>query len=209
MVRKNSIQKFYDTYESIQIEEPEIYETAKKYLKEPVLDVGCYDGNKILKLRALGFKEIQGTDIAIKLSPEAKKLSTKTFFTHNFEHGATKKKYGSVLCVEVLEHVFDTNAFLKNIAKSLKKGGTVVFTTPNLGWVWDRAMILLGKGKRLTGGFEKSHIRFFTVQTAREAFEKNGFMVQSIKGYEVKRFLKHVPMPTTWRCGLIIVAKKK
>ena len=39
--------------------------------------------------------------------------------------------FDAVVCIEVIEHIEDDEAFVKNIAKVLKKGGWAYFTTPN------------------------------------------------------------------------------
>lgn len=39
--------------------------------------------------------------------------------------------FDAVVCVEVIEHVLEDDIFVKNIAKVIKKGGWVYFTTPN------------------------------------------------------------------------------
>lgn len=39
--------------------------------------------------------------------------------------------YDAVVCIEVIEHVEEDDAFVKHIAKVIKKGGWAYFTTPN------------------------------------------------------------------------------
>ena len=99
----------------------------------PVLDIGCHSGTFTKQiLSKIGTKEIYGIDI----SPAAiKRAKEKIPFGHFIVADAEELPFendffNGVFCLEVLEHVDDPGAALKEINRVLKKGGYVVMLVP-------------------------------------------------------------------------------
>ena len=77
--------------------------------------------------------------------------------------------FATVVAAEVIEHVFDTEAFVHDCARVLKPGGWLAITTPNLVALSGRAQFLLGRSPHNVE-FDASpgtsgHIRYFTFDT--------------------------------------------
>jgi SAM-dependent methyltransferase len=83
-----------------------------------------------------------------------------------------------VFAGEILEHIFDTRAFLCEVHRVLKPEGYVVITTPNLARFDDRLKLLFGKTPRQTSPLHPHlflHIRPFTFYSLKNALELCGF----------------------------------
>lgn len=66
---------------------------------------------------------------------------------------------------EIIEHIFDTKSFLKEIHRVLKPGGYLILTTPNLARLDDRIKFIFGKTPRQIAPLHPYlylHIRPFT-----------------------------------------------
>ena len=150
-----------------------------------VLDVGCFDGSIAKKLEQKG-NTVVGIDIAanaVKLARK-KKINAHVW---NLEEGDLQKKFGKfdvVVAGEIIEHIFDTDNFIRRIGKVLKPGGKLVMSTPNLACLGSRIGLIFGKTPwMIENGLEgqrSGHIRYFTIQTLTELLTKNGFLMERI-----------------------------
>ena len=101
-----------------------------RYIKpRSIIDVGCGNGFLLKKIRDRNKSvELNGTEIVI--SKEIKeKLKTKKIkiFEKNIENlNGFKKKYDTVICSHVLEHVLDINLAYTNLKKICKKRVIIV-----------------------------------------------------------------------------------
>ena len=203
--------QFYEDYAKTgfaQVKSKKVASLALHFLQSPVLDAGCYFGEKT-KMLGKHFEKVDGCDISKTAVQKAKKKHKGLeFFVCDLEQPNLKfaKKYNSVFAAELIEHVFDTQAFLKNCFNALNKGGILFLTTPNVIQVLNRLRIVFGDTTPISG--DKAHIRFFKPKTLKQELEKAGFTVIHLNGYNVRPFLKHLPMPLNWYEGIIAVAKK-
>jgi len=97
-------------------------------LAERVLDVGCGDRpyEKLVGAQAYVGLEIDTPESRARGKADAY-YDGRSF---PFEDGA----FGGVLCNQVLEHVFEPEAFVREIARVLADGGRLLLTVP---FVWD------------------------------------------------------------------------
>jgi glycosyltransferase involved in cell wall biosynthesis len=79
--------------------------------------------------------------------------------------------FDTVLCLNVLEYLADPGAALRSLRATLKPGGRIV--------------VLVPQGPSLFGSLDKSmgHKRRYSVETAREAMEENGFDIERAWGF--------------------------
>jgi 2-polyprenyl-6-hydroxyphenyl methylase/3-demethylubiquinone-9 3-methyltransferase len=98
-----------------------------------MLDVGCGGGLVCEPLARLG-ADVTGIDadpVAIETAQAHAKVSGLEI---DYRQGAAenlKTKYDVVLALEIIEHVEDPAQFVKTIAKLVKPGGLVIFSTLN------------------------------------------------------------------------------
>jgi 2-polyprenyl-3-methyl-5-hydroxy-6-metoxy-1,4-benzoquinol methylase len=86
--------------------------------------------------------------------------------------------FATVLAAEVIEHVFDTERVLLELARVLRPGGWLVLTTPNLVALSGRAKLVLGHSPHNVE-FDASpgtsgHIRYFTFDTLETLLRRVG-----------------------------------
>jgi 2-polyprenyl-3-methyl-5-hydroxy-6-metoxy-1,4-benzoquinol methylase len=85
-----------------------------------------------------------------------------------------------VLAGEILEHVVDTESFLREIHRVLAPGGAIVLSTPNILWWKYRVKLLAGRYPdaleyRTRHGDDFGHVRVFAPGPLRELLEETGF----------------------------------
>ena len=93
--------------------------------------------------------------------------------------------YDYVLLLDIIEHLVSPEVFLDRLRESMKlcTRTKVVVTTPNVGFIVIRLMLLLGQfnyGKR--GILDLTHKRLFTFASIGHLFEQHGFQVSTCRG---------------------------
>jgi SAM-dependent methyltransferase len=85
-----------------------------------------------------------------------------------------------VLAGEIVEHVVDTESFLREVHRTLRPGGALVLSTPNILW-WKHRLTLLG-GRypdaleyRTRYGDDFGHVRIFAPGPLRTLLRETGF----------------------------------
>jgi len=92
-----------------------------------------------------------------------------------------------VLAGEIIEHIVDTEGFLRDIARVLRPGGAIVLTTPNILWWKHRLALLAGRypdalDYRLRYGDDFGHVRAFSPAKIRELLADAGFVDVEVMG---------------------------
>ncbi len=142
-----------------------------------MLDVGCSSGIFSKRFIKKGWK-VHGIDIArnkvamaIKngLDAKAADLTKKLPYKDGF--------FDLIFAGEVIEHLVDTDFFLTEMNRILKKGGKLIITTPNLASLENKFRIFFGiypawVDYRLGGA---GHVRAYTFGVLRKQLAAHGF----------------------------------
>lgn len=178
---------------------------VEEYVKGKILDVGCgsgFDANYFHEKKY----SIEGTDIsrtAIKIAKE--KFPDIDFFVHNFELSELDRKYDTICCFEVIEHVLDYTTFIKNMGASLEDGGTLIISTPNIFGLKSYMRLLLRDGTVFgVCTSDDSHIRFFSIEVLKKVLVESGFEIIKFKTFSTSR----IPLPARWGGNIVMIAKK-
>jgi SAM-dependent methyltransferase len=105
-----------------------------------------------------------------------------------------------VLLMHVLEHLVDPWAVLRALREQLDRGGRAIVLLPNVGcWRVRKALFLGGAfDYEDTGILDRTHLRFFTLDSARALLEASGWAVEDWAPVDVcvpfERRLRHVPV---------------
>lgn len=155
-----------------------------------VLDVGCGNGWLLRTLvNALPQRpeRIVGVDPALDGVTRARQLLPEADI-HVLDLSRPLRDmvgdgYDLVLSTEVVEHVYDTPEWMRQIVECMAPGGVFVCSTPYHGWLKNVALAATGKWDRhhqplKTGG----HIKFFSKATLRQLAEDAGLTVEVFAG---------------------------
>lgn len=146
-----------------------------------VIDLGCGDGFMMERIRSAG-NSVDGVEICTAAVGSARKKGF-TVYDLNLNHDWAKEipaKYDVAFGGEIIEHIFDTDKFLKNIKEVLKPKGALILTTPNLASLGRKLLLLLGLNPHIENtarATDAGHIRYFIRQTLKALLTENKFRV--------------------------------
>lgn len=179
--------------------------------KEAVfIDIGCDNGENALKrANKVGAKEIHGIEVVESRLEMArnKGINVKEASANEvlpYEDGT----FDVLTANQVIEHLYDTDLFISEIYRILKKGGYAVISTENasswhniialiMGWqMFSLTNVCLknpGLGNSVAAFVHKNdfwgeemkpwqHMRIFAFKGFREVFEAHGFKVEKMLG---------------------------
>ncbi|PPK93895.1 methionine biosynthesis protein MetW [Kineococcus xinjiangensis] len=142
-----------------------------------VLDVGCASGYLMKVMSTTG----GCTCVGIESGPAATAAREEGFeVIHGFAPEAfdaarSSGPFDHVVFADVLEHTTDPGPVLQAAADLLTPDGTVIVSLPNIAYLLARLRLLSGRWTYEEHGiFDRTHLRFFTVATARELLEGAG-----------------------------------
>jgi SAM-dependent methyltransferase len=142
-----------------------------------LLDVGCYDGQFITQVvHGHGLIGLDVSQPALRLAANLGVRPVRGQIEAALPFASAS--FATVVAAEVIEHVFDTQAVLVELARVLEPGGWLVLTTPNLVALSGRAQLLLGRSPHNVE-FDASpgtsgHIRYFTFDTLELLLRRAG-----------------------------------
>lgn len=150
----------------------EIFSLAKPFLKGDILEVGCGIGSFTEKLISVG--NVTAIDIEKYYISKTKKALGKRAHVGfgDIEKGKyffdSSKRFDSIICLNVLEHIQNDTKTLQNIYSLLRKKGTVFLLTP--------------AHPAFFGSLDKGlgHARRYTKSDVRAKFLKAGFKVKRV-----------------------------
>jgi 2-polyprenyl-3-methyl-5-hydroxy-6-metoxy-1,4-benzoquinol methylase len=149
-----------------------------------VLDVGCGAGEVTSEIARAGF-DVVGIDVAEEPLRRARardpQLDVRLVAAEG-EWPLADASFDAVWAGETLEHVLDTAAWLSQVRRVLRSGGTLVLSTP----AHDRlALLALAlSARRFDAHFDprSDHVRFYTRRTLARLLADFGFERIDVRG---------------------------
>jgi SAM-dependent methyltransferase len=206
------------------------------------LDIGCGDGYflQCLSNELAGFDRnvvLQGIDYSDFQLDKAKKRPINADFRQvNLEDGIPYEvcSFDIVYAGELIEHLYNPDAFIREVYRILKNNGLFVVSTPNLNNWLSRLIFPLGiypifyetstEDSKFGYGFLKfikkqnipvGHIRVMNVDAIKSLLTKNLFKVVDINGCAFERYSgilgsldRLFTLIPTLSSGLVVYAKK-
>ena len=157
------------------------------------LDLGATQGGLMQRMEEKGW-DVHGVDV----NPSnvsicgSKGLSVDLCDLMNQDIPCNDNSFDMIFAGEMIEHLVDTDRFLSDIYRSLKSGGSVIVTTPNLASFENRVRLLFGFYPEWVDwctGEGTGHVRSYTAKILRRQMIKNGFEIESVHG----NFVPFVP----------------
>jgi 2-polyprenyl-3-methyl-5-hydroxy-6-metoxy-1,4-benzoquinol methylase len=94
--------------------------------------------------------------------------------------------YDAIVMADVLEHLHDQRAILDRVRRSIRPGGHLFISVPNIANLTIRLGLLFGFFiYRDRGILDETHVRFYTFSTIRRALEDAGFHVERTRGSSI------------------------
>jgi SAM-dependent methyltransferase len=190
---------YSDTHENIPLQI-----TYGKYLKKILeehhitkdgfLDIGCSNGFLLEEAKLLNFKFIRGVepshDSIIKAKSDIRPLIIEGMFDEKiFE----SEKFDIITFFQTFDHISNPNIFLKNCFRILKKEGYILAINHNVN---SFSAKILGQKSPI---FDIGHAYLYDMNTMKQIFEKNGFIVKDVfsvwNSITLKYFLHLLPLP--------------
>jgi methionine biosynthesis protein MetW len=162
------------------------YDRTQKLLEwigegKRVLEVGCSTGY-ISRLLVERKCEVTGVEVDLAAAEKARAHCREVLVLDlnslQWVESFGDRMFDVVLLADVLEHLVDPWRVLREIAGLLDKDGAVLISLPNLVHFLTRAKIALGQfDYTSTGILDHTHLRFFTIKTARELIQSAGYRI--------------------------------
>lgn len=151
--------------------------------KKNILDIGCFDGTflSMITNRNNNFYGVDASDYAVKQSSK-KGIQVKQFFFDDVTKIPFQDNFFDLIIAgEIIEHIYDTDFFLEEIRRLLKRNGFFLISTPNLASLGRRLLLFFGMSPIIEVSPNEidspGHIRYFTFKTQRKLLEKHGFKI--------------------------------
>lgn len=193
-----------------------------------VLDIGCNDGSFSTKVaERVGTNDIYGLDISKEMAKKATEKGLKVEISD-----ADKKfpfednMFDVVISNQVIEHVCNSDHFIKEIRRILKENGTAIVSTTNPASLHNIFALLLGYqpfnadvsdeiccGNPLNPAYQmkghniKHHRRTFTPRALKEVFEYHGFTIETALGTGLHPFPSFIQKRIKSRYGIYSTVK--
>lgn len=147
-----------------------------------VLDIGAGPGGVAQAL----LKKQCRVAVVDQFAPDAVITSEVQVFQQNLDEPATfsVRDYDYLLMLDIIEHLKDPERFLDDLRRQFDYSTkTLVLTTPNIAFVVQRMMLVLGQfnyGK--AGILDRTHTRLFTFRSLRRLLLDAGFVITDTRG---------------------------
>jgi 2-polyprenyl-3-methyl-5-hydroxy-6-metoxy-1,4-benzoquinol methylase len=151
---------------------------------ETVLDLGCGRAGLGGELQRLGYSVtgIEASDVAIAVAREriAELVELDLLRYERSSEIFAGRQFDWLLASDVLEHLPCPLEALLFYCRLLKPNGRLVVSLPNIALWTVRLGLLLGQfNYGYSGVMDRTHLRFFTVRTARQLLKEAGFKILS------------------------------
>lgn len=134
-----------------------------------LVEVGAAYGTYCEEIRSIGiFDRIIGIEPTPALAEKCRRLGIETIEAP-YEEIALDEPVDVIAAFEVIEHLFDPGRFLNWCYRSMKPGGCVLVTCPNIAGF---EPLILGRD---SGAVDHEHINLFTPDSLAELFRRSGF----------------------------------
>lgn len=174
-----------------------------------ILDVGCNKGYLSREFKKKGCYTV-GIEADLESASIARQFCDDVIIQDVEQIGelAYPDDYFDVIVLaDIIEHLRYPDKVLLWLKKYLSPRGDIIVSLPNIARIDIRLKLLFGKfDYEETGIMDKTHLRFFTLQTAKKLFEDTGYRISNIDYTGLCSKFRIFPGLTAFQ--FIITAKK-
>lgn len=145
-----------------------------------ILEIGCGNGATIAYLKQQGrASRVVGVDAYSEPGAELTPYIDEFHRADIAAACALLPPFDVILALDVLEHLVDPWAVVRQLDEKLKPNGMIVISVPNIRhWTVVRDLALRGRWDYRTEGIlDRTHLRFFVRETAEQLLTQAGLMV--------------------------------
>lgn len=146
-----------------------------------VLEIGCGEGNFGYRLKERGARDVWGVELAKPAAERAQRVLDRVLVGDiaNLIDQLPADYFDLVVCNDVLEHMVDPFTVLDKLKSKISRRGVVVSSIPNIRYYPVVYALLVHKAWEYeeSGILDRSHLRFFTVKSIRNMYERLGYEV--------------------------------
>ncbi|RYU91605.1 class I SAM-dependent methyltransferase [Mucilaginibacter terrigena] len=152
-----------------------------------ILDLGCGNGYLVNHLITLGYNAY-GTDASEKGIGIAKQKNANRFFVQDLSTGKLPVElqglnFDTIISTEVIEHLYDPEAFITFCKESLPGKGEIILSTPYHGYLKNLVLSIFNKwDTHLSPIWLGGHIKMWSAATLSSLLTSKGFKVICFKG---------------------------
>jgi SAM-dependent methyltransferase len=140
-----------------------------------ILDVGCGDMHLSTLLPEYEW-------VGIDMNTERAKGKALEYDIMKAPYPLEAKSFDTVVCSEVLEHVWDIRIVHKEVKRLLKRDGTYVVSTPNFHWLDHFLQFFSQLEFDASKPWISEHIRQYTLGSHRKYLQEAGFAIHDFAG---------------------------
>ena len=160
----------------------------------PILDVGCAQGMLGHLVAGQGLT-LDGVEANPAWADMARPYYRDVWASFVEDAPLPDREYRLVVCGDILEHTPDPVAVLRRLRRAATEDATFVVSVPNVAHLAVRLMLLAGRFPKMDRGpLDRTHLQFFTKDTARQMVEAAGLEV-------VRTTTTGVPLDEIWKRG--------
>jgi 2-polyprenyl-3-methyl-5-hydroxy-6-metoxy-1,4-benzoquinol methylase len=154
---------------------------------QKILDLGCGNGYLVNYLIKLGYNAY-GTDASEKGIAIAKKTNPERFFlqdisSDNLPAGLLGISFDLIISTEVIEHLYNPQAFIQFCQNQLKQSGEIIITTPYHGYLKNLILSIFNKwDSHMNPLWLGGHIKLWSKKTLSKILTDAGFTIVTFKG---------------------------
>lgn len=170
-----------------------------------ILDLGCGNGYLVNQLLKEGFNAYgtdassEGITIAMQQNPD--RFFLQDLSTGQLPAGLLPLKFDTVISTEVIEHLYDPEAFIDFCRELLPQNGELIISTPYHGYLKNLVLSIFNKwDSHHSPAWHGGHIKFWSKNTLGKLLNDKGFEVAAFKGCG--------RAPYFWK-SMLIKARKK
>jgi len=147
-----------------------------------VLEIGCDEGDFTAHLPG----EVWGVEPQAEAATiAAGRLHRVLVGTFQATRASLPENYFDVVvCNDVIEHMTDHDAFLREIRAYIAPGGVLIGSVPNMRHyrALFELLVLRDWDYRDSGVLDRTHLRWFTARSLRRSLERAGYAIERFQG---------------------------
>ena len=143
-----------------------------------ILELGCATGNLGAAIQTRQNARVTGVEYVEAVAIEARVKLAEVICADldSFEFPWELNQFHCIIAADVLEHLKDPWAVLRNCNEVLRPGGTLIVSIPNMCHISIFEQLSLFRFDYADAGLlDRTHLRFFTHNTFREALSLTGY----------------------------------